>query len=88
MEFKNNNLDAIFIPIGGGSISGIGLYIKHLYPDIKIIGVEPENANAMKQSLDSNKILELNKIDTLQMAWLSEKWVITLSIIVKNMWMK
>ena len=64
-NFKNNNLDAIFIPIGGGGlISGIGLYIKHLYPDIKIIGVEPENANAMKQSLDSNKIVELNKIDT------------------------
>ena len=64
-NFKSHNLDAIFVPIGGGGLaSGIGFYLKTLYPNIKIIGVEPCNANAMKQSLNMNKIIKLDKIDT------------------------
>ena len=39
--------DAIFVPVGGGGlIAGIAAYVKHLHPDIKIIGVEPEDAAA------------------------------------------
>ena len=35
-------IDAIFVPIGGGGlISGIGLYAKAVFPDTRIIGVEP-----------------------------------------------
>lgn len=64
-NFKKKHLDAIFIPIGGGGlISGIGLYIKKLYPNIKIIGVEPTKANAMNLSLQANKRIELENVDT------------------------
>lgn len=64
-NFRDNNLDAIFVPIGGGGlISGIGYYMKNLYPDTKIIGVEPLNANAMYQSLKADKLVKLNEIDT------------------------
>src|SRR5690606_12815651 len=36
---------AIFVPIGGGGlVSGIGSYIKQLYPEVAIIGVEPVEA--------------------------------------------
>ena len=64
-NFRQSELNAIFIPIGGGGlISGIGYYIKTLYPNIKIIGVEPINANAMNQSIRENKRVELNHVDT------------------------
>lgn len=45
-------LDAVFVPIGGGGlISGIAVYVKQLRPEVKIIGVEPEDADAMERSL-------------------------------------
>ncbi len=45
-------IHAIFVAIGGGGlISGIAAYVKRLYPDIKIIGVEPIDSDAMRQSL-------------------------------------
>ncbi len=45
-------IHAIFVAIGGGGlISGIAAYVKRLRPEIKIIGVEPVDADAMSQSL-------------------------------------
>jgi threonine dehydratase len=45
-------IGAIFVAIGGGGlISGIAAYVKRLRPEIKIIGVEPVDADAMSQSL-------------------------------------
>ena len=58
--FKSNNLnlDYIIISVGGGGlISGVSSYVKQFYPKIKIIGVEPENANGLNQSLRVNKPL-------------------------------
>lgn len=64
-NFNQNKLDAIFIPVGGGGmISGIGYYLKTLYPDVKIIGIEPFNANALYKSLHYNKLIELDHVDT------------------------
>jgi threonine dehydratase len=54
---------AIFVAIGGGGlISGIAAYIKRLYPEIKIIGVEPVDADAMKQSLEAGKRVKLPQV--------------------------
>src|SRR5689334_7794302 len=40
-----DKLDAIFVPVGGGGlIAGIAIYVKQVRPEIKIIGVEPEDA--------------------------------------------
>jgi threonine dehydratase len=45
-------LTAVFVPVGGGGlIAGIGAYLKRLRPEIKVIGVEPEDADAMARSL-------------------------------------
>jgi threonine dehydratase len=45
-------IDAVFVPVGGGGlIAGIAVYLKRLRPEIKIIGVEPEDADAMARSL-------------------------------------
>ncbi len=48
----DGDIDAIFVPIGGGGlIAGIAVYVKSLQPDIRIIGVEPEDSAAMRDSL-------------------------------------
>ena len=60
------NIDCILVPIGGGGlIAGIAAAVKSLRPDIKIIGVEPEGAMAMKLSMDNNKLTYLNTVDTI-----------------------
>ncbi|MCH8117683.1 MAG: threonine ammonia-lyase, biosynthetic [Proteobacteria bacterium] len=48
----DGDIDAIFVPIGGGGlIAGIAVYVKSLQPGIRIIGVEPEDSAAMRDSL-------------------------------------
>ncbi|MGQ0815331.1 MAG: threonine ammonia-lyase [Gemmatimonadota bacterium] len=43
---------AVLVPIGGGGLaSGVAAYIKQAKPDVRVIGVEPETADAMYQSL-------------------------------------
>lgn len=60
-----DDIDAIFIPVGGGGlISGIGAYVKNLFPRIRIIGVEPEDADAMYQSLQARKRVTLERVGT------------------------
>ncbi len=58
--------EVIFCPVGGGAfISGIALAIKEKNPKIKIIGVEPEKANSMWLSLQANRIVEKDHVDTI-----------------------
>jgi threonine dehydratase len=47
---------------GGGLIAGIAVYIKYLWPHVKIIGVEPDNANAMALSLKAGKRIILDEV--------------------------
>ncbi len=55
--------DAIYIAVGGGGlIAGVSSYVKAIWPDIKIIGVEPEDACAMTLSLKANKVVELESV--------------------------
>ncbi|HNR66141.1 MAG TPA: pyridoxal-phosphate dependent enzyme, partial [Atribacterota bacterium] len=58
--------EVIICPVGSGAfISGILLALKETNPRIKIIGVEPLNSNAMWLSLQANKIVEKERIDTI-----------------------
>lgn len=55
--------DAIFVPVGGGGlISGVSAYIKYLYPDIKIIGVEPDDAASMHDALKAKERVTLEQV--------------------------
>jgi threonine dehydratase len=57
------NIDAIFVPVGGGGlISGIAVYVKYLYPNIRIIGVEPEDAAGMYESLKAGRRVTLDRV--------------------------
>tara|TARA_Y100001968_G_scaffold204224_1_gene187499 strand:+ start:76 stop:1620 length:1545 start_codon:yes stop_codon:yes gene_type:complete len=55
--------DAIYIAVGGGGlIAGVSAYVKALWPETQIIGVEPEDACAMTLSLKANKPIELQSV--------------------------
>src|SRR5579862_2126299 len=57
------HIDAIFVPVGGGGlISGIAVYVKYLYPNIRIIGVEPEEAASMYESLKAGRRVTLDRV--------------------------
>lgn len=59
------NIDAIVVPIGGGGlISGIAFAVKNLKPDIKIYGVQAENAPSMKKSLEKKEQITLDAVAT------------------------
>ncbi|OGA74527.1 MAG: PLP-dependent threonine dehydratase [Betaproteobacteria bacterium RIFCSPLOWO2_12_FULL_65_14] len=53
-------IHAVFVPIGGGGlIAGIASYVKRLRPDIRVIGVEPVDADAMARSLAAGRRVTL-----------------------------
>lgn len=61
-----NKIDNILISVGGGGlISGIGSTIKQIYPKCNIIGVEPEGAKGLSESISIKNPLKKVKIDTI-----------------------
>ena len=57
------DIDAVFVPIGGGGlIAGIACCIKAQNPDIRIVGVEPHDSSAMRQSLAAGEPVELDHV--------------------------
>ncbi len=63
IEQATENIDAIFVPIGGGGlIAGIAVYIKSVRPDIRVIGVEPEDSAAMHESLRAGEPVTLDHV--------------------------
>lgn len=56
-------INAIFVPIGGGGLAaGVAAYIKNIRPQIKVIGVQTHDSNAMYQSIQAGKVLNLNDV--------------------------
>lgn len=56
-------VSAVFVPVGGGGlIAGIAGYVKALRPDVKVVGVEPFEADAMYQSLAAGRRVRLDHI--------------------------
>ena len=57
------DIHAIFVPVGGGGlIAGISAYVKTLWPHIRIIGVEPEDAPSMSRSLEAGERVILDHV--------------------------
>jgi threonine dehydratase len=54
-------LDALIVCAGGGGfLSGCAVAAKHLLPDIRVIGAEPERGNDMQQSLRAGRIVSID----------------------------
>ncbi|MFA9376599.1 MAG: threonine ammonia-lyase [Lachnotalea sp.] len=59
-------VDYILVPIGGGGLAtGVSTLAKLLNPKIKVIGVEPANANCMQVSLKNKKVTTLPNVSTI-----------------------
>ncbi len=59
-KLGSRDLHAVFVAIGGGGlISGVANYIKAVRPDIKVIGVQTKDSNAMLQSIKAGERVEL-----------------------------
>jgi threonine dehydratase len=55
--------DAIYVAVGGGGlIAGIATYVKSLWPQVEVIGVEPEDADAMTRSLAQGERVMLEQV--------------------------
>ncbi len=56
-------IEAVFVPVGGGGlIAGVSAFIKYLYPQVKVIGVEPEDAPCMHHALQHKRRVVLDQV--------------------------
>jgi threonine dehydratase len=63
LRHGQERLSAVFVPVGGGGlIAGIAGYLKVLRPDVRIVGVEPFEADAMYRSLAAGRRVRLDHV--------------------------
>ncbi len=66
METPGRELDAVFVTLGGGGlISGVGGFLKTIWPGVRVIACSPENSCVMHASLEAGRVLELESLPTL-----------------------
>jgi threonine dehydratase len=59
----SGELDAVFVPVGGGGlIAGIAVYLKYLYPRVRIVGVNAADSTAMRDSLEQGRRVQLERV--------------------------
>jgi threonine dehydratase len=58
--------DVVVVAIGGGGlIGGIAMVVKSLLPEVRVVGVEPTGATAMKDSMAAGRLVALDKVETI-----------------------
>ena len=58
-----SDIHAVFIPVGGGGlIAGVAAYIKFVRPDIKIIGVEPDDSDCLARAMKAGRRVTLKQV--------------------------
>jgi len=56
-------IDAIFVPVGGGGLlAGVAAYIKYVRPEIRVVGVEPEDAACLAAALKRGRRVTLPEV--------------------------
>jgi len=56
-------IDKVFIPVGGGGlIGGMATYLKHYAPNIRVIGVEPQDSPTLYEALKHNERVVLPEV--------------------------
>ena len=56
-------LDALFVPVGGGGLlAGVAAYVKYVWPQTRIIGVEPEDAACLQLALQRGRRATLPEV--------------------------
>src|SRR5439155_946656 len=63
LRHRLGNVSAIFAPVGGGGlIAGVASYVKALRPAVRVVGVEPFEADAMYRSLEAGRRIALDRV--------------------------
>ena len=63
LEQADEDIDILFVPVGGGGlIAGIAAWVRQVRPDIRIVGVEPDDSDAMRQSLAAGQPVTLDHV--------------------------
>lgn len=63
LQQHSGALHAIFVPVGGGGlIAGIASYVKYLRPEVRVIGVEPDDAASMHEALKAGERVRLPQV--------------------------
>jgi threonine dehydratase len=63
IQSTGDRLDAVFVAIGGGGlISGVANYIKAVRPEVRVIGVQMNDSNAMMQSVAAGRRVALGEV--------------------------
>jgi threonine dehydratase len=62
---RHTDCGSIFVPVGGGGLAGgIAAVIKAVRPEVRVIGVEPEDSDAMTQSIAAGRRVTLDHVGT------------------------
>ncbi len=62
---RQRDCGSIFVPVGGGGLAGgIAAVIKAVRPEVRVIGVEPEDSDAMTQSIRAGRRVQLDHVGT------------------------
>ncbi len=60
---QNPELDTVFVPVGGGGLlAGVAVYLKHMRPDIRIVGVEAEGSACFQAALKAGELVDLEHV--------------------------
>ena len=60
---QTGEIHAIFVPVGGGGlIAGVAAYVKFVRPEIKVIGVEPEDSDCLNKALKAKRRVVLKQV--------------------------
>jgi threonine dehydratase len=60
---QGGDIEAIFVPVGGGGlIAGVAAFVKYVRPEVKVIGVEPDDAPTLYQALRAGKRVRLDQV--------------------------
>ncbi|MPY88547.1 MAG: threonine ammonia-lyase, biosynthetic [Luteitalea sp.] len=63
VRHRKAHFSAVFVPVGGGGlIAGMGAYLKAVLPEVRVVGVEPVEADAMYQSLQAGHRVTLDQV--------------------------
>jgi len=66
IESQCSGLDTVIVSVGGGGlISGVGGYLKSVWPDVEVIAASPENHAVMIKSLEAGKIIKIDPVPTI-----------------------
>ncbi len=60
---NGDDIDTLFVPVGGGGlIAGCAAYVKQLYPHVRVVGVEPDDAPCLHRALAAGRRVVLDQV--------------------------